>query len=617
MKLSAIEPKQEKRVVNFLLFIIYIIALYPLTKIGFTVGDDIDLYVLCTSGRWPEVVGDLPYIHGRFYFFITRWIYALPYLIDSPLYFSTLYILPIALCFVAFAQLVNKLFNNSNITLLSSLLLISTFQIMGFHSSTTSYPFYFTSALAMILFAFSLMLSYYNSNKKFYLFLSSLLMFFASLYYETFLIYYLVFPVLALWKRCNENKALKQTLFPVFKDLIPYLIFGAMYLIAYFGFKHFYPPQYAGLQIAENLSPIGILDTIYNLTLYALPLQVYFDYRHLITTPLLSLTNILFFVSSLLIATLTYLALIRNTKIKSKTLILLFFIGILFALLPQSFIAITKKYYLQELKNYVPTFFSFFAYTISIISIILLIKNLLEKYPLLKKTYIIFLSLLVFFTAFQSQRLNNAVGNDIKLSTERLTLVKRLFKEKPIQDIDKQIIYLGQAHNTTSSLAKWATLQSFNWKDYVYKISEKNIDIYDNYQDLYVDYREDSTNVWVVYFVQDQYLNKSKLLLTQIRGDQLTPKQKDIVPTNLIEIPLKGVIRQIPTKEIHYPIQTWDEKEKLSTAEEIDKLNQIINNIKNDSNWYSQIKKKSKEKNISLKRQLREDAQWVLSQEKQ
>jgi hypothetical protein len=206
---------------------------------------------------------------------------------------------------------------------------------------------------------------------------------------------------------------------------------------------------------------------------------------------------------------------------------------------------------------------------------------------------------------------------DIKLSTERLTLVKRLFKEKPIQDIDKQIIYLGQAHNTTSSLAKWATLQSFNWKDYVYKISEKNIDIYDNYQDLYVDYREDSTNVWVVYFVQDQYLNKSKLLLTQIRGDQLTPKQKDIVPTNLIEIPLKGVIRQIPTKEIHYPIQTWEEKEKHSTAEEIDKLNQLINNIKNDSYWYSQIQKKSKEKNISLKRQLREDAQWVLSQEKQ
>ena len=117
--------------------------------------------------------------------------------------------------------------------------------------------------------------------------------------------------------------------------------------------------------------------------------------------------------------------------------------------------------------------------------------------------------------------------------------------------------------------------------------------------------------------MQDQYLNKSKLLLTQVRGDFLPSKQKDLVPTNLIEIPLKGEIRQIPTKEIHYPILTWEEKEKLSTAEEIDKLNQLINNIKNDSYWYSQIKKKSKEKNISLKRQLREDAQWVLSQENQ
>lgn len=614
MRFKTLDAKQEKRIVNILLFIIYFIALYPLTKVGFTVGDDIDLYVLCTSGRWPEVVGDLPYLHGRFYFFITRWIYALPYLIDSPLYFSTLYILPIALCFVAFAQLINKLFKNSNITLLSSLLLLATFQIMGFHSSTTSYPFYFTSALAMILFSFSLMLSYYNSNKKSYLLLSSFLMFIASLYYETFMVYYLVFPILALWKRGEENKTPIQLIKLVLKDLLPYIIFGLIYLIAYFGFMHFYPPQYSGLQLADNLSPMGILKTMYKLTFYALPLQVYFDYKHLISTSLLSITNILFLGSSLLIGILTYFSLNRETKIRYKSLILIVLIGMFFALIPQIFIAITKKYYLQDLKNYVPTFFSFFAYTLSIVAIIVLIKNLLEWNRVLKQIFIIIISLTMCFTAFQTQRINNAIGNDIKLSTERLTLLKRLLNENPIPNIENQIIYLGQAHNTTSSLARWVTLQSMNWKDYAYKVTEKNIDIYDNYQKLYIDYKQDSTKVWVAYFIQNQYLNYSKLLLTELRGDSLPPKLKEIIPTNIIEIPLKGIIRQVPISEIEYPIMTWEEEEAYKSAEEIEKLNQTIRNIKNDTNWYIQIQNKAKQKNISLKRQLREDAQWVMMQ---
>lgn len=614
MRFKTLEQKQGKKIINFFLFLIYIIALYPLTKIGFTVGDDIDLFVICTSGRWNEVVGDLPYLHGRFYFFITRWIYALPYLIDSPIYFSTLLILPIALSFIAFVQFINKLFNNSNITLFSALLLIATFQIMGFHSSTTSYPFYFTSALALILFSFSLMLSYYNSNKKFYLFLSSFLMFFASLYYETFLIYYLVFPILALWKRGNKSKSFKQTLSLVFMDLLPYLIFVTIYLIAYFGFKHFYPPQYSGLQIAENLTLLGTLKTILKLTLYALPLQVYVDYKGLITTPLFSTTNILFFISSLLIAVLTYISLNGNTKIKPKTLIIIFLLGIVFALLPQVFIAVTKKYYLQGLKNYVPTFFSFFAYSISFIAILLLIKNSLEKYPFLKQTYIIILSIFIFITAFQSQRQNNAIGNDLKLSTERLSLVRKLFKENIINQ-ENQIFCLEEAHQTTSQLGKWVTTQGFKWKDYVYKTSKKNVDIYDTYRDFYIDYNNDTTKLWVVYFGQNQYLNHSKLLLTQIRGDSLPPKQKDIIPNNLIEIPLNGKIRQIPSNLIKTPISKWEITEEEFSKEYIEAINKTQKRIMNDTLWYDKVKEKAKMSNISIKRQLRQDAQWVLEQD--
>src|SRR5574344_190788 len=239
---------------NFLLFLLYIITLYPLTRVGFVVADDIDLYSHCFAGHWHLLVDDVILSHGRFYLVFMRYLYGLPYLVDSRLWFLFFYITPIALCFIAAVRLIKRLFHSSALSLFCALFFACCFQIIGWHSVTTSYPFYFTTAFLLLLCSLHLFLSYYESQKKKYLYFSALVMFLCSLFYESFLMYYLLFVIIALWKNKAFAIKTKAVFLKVLLDLIPFLCGGVIYLIAYFTFQKFYPPAYDGIAWGKDLS---------------------------------------------------------------------------------------------------------------------------------------------------------------------------------------------------------------------------------------------------------------------------------------------------------------------------------------------------------------------------
>jgi len=607
--------KQEKRIVNILLFIIYIIALYPLTKIGFTAGDNIDLFVQCCHNHWQYVVGDLPYINGRFYLIFTHWVSAVPYLVDSPLYFYPLYIIPIALCFVAFVHLMQKLFNNNTITIFSSLLLIASFQIVGFYSLTTSYPFNFTLSFATILFSLSLMLSYYETKKRHKIILSSLLMFLATLFYETYLIYYLLFFIIAIWKRNLFNSFKKEKIILVLKDLYPFIIGGIIYLTAYFVFQHFYPPKYIGLQIADKLTFSGVIETMYKLCIYSFPLQVYVDSKWLISGTPFSSHNIIYLINSLLIAIISFYVLIRYKKIKSKHLLITLLIGIVFILLPQLFISLTKKYYLLGYKTYLPTFFSFFGTTISLVAIILLIYNLLYRNKTIKIIFCLLLSYLVLHMAINTQMVNNAIADDLKLSSERFELVKQTIDKNVIPDIENQVICLEQAHGTSSKLATWVTFQGFTWKNYINRVRGKDLDVYDRYNELYQDYYDEDKIVWVAFLTQPYKANQSVIYFAKIKGRDLPQKIEEINCDTLIAISKDKLPQIIIAKELTKKIPKWNIPQNINSPEKEKRIQQQMEGIKKIPDWYNQIKQKAKEHNVSTKRQLRSDAQWIVEQQ--
>jgi len=301
-----------------------------------------DLFLNCCPAHWQNIVANVPTTQGRFYLYFMRWVYALPFLIDSPLYFQTISLLPITLCFVSFTHFVRKLFNNNGITLFSSLLLIATLQI-AFYSATTAYPFYFTFSFSLILISLSLLLSYYEKEKKYLMLLSFLIMFLATLFYEAYIIYYILFFILFIWKRRLFNGFSKAKLMLVIKDIIPFFICGLIYLIIYFSYRYFYPSFYPGLKIVDSWSISGLMMTMFRLSSYAFPLQTYNDFKYIITTPLLSSTNILFFINGLLIASLSYYALSKYCKVKSIYFIVAIFISALFVFLPQVFVSLTRN----------------------------------------------------------------------------------------------------------------------------------------------------------------------------------------------------------------------------------------------------------------------------------
>ena len=106
MKIDKTCFNQERFTVYFLLFLIYLITFYPLTKIGFTVGDDIDFYIELGKDNLHEIIRNTAFSHGRFFFLFMRYFLLVPHLIDNPIYFDLCYILPIASSFILFSRLI-------------------------------------------------------------------------------------------------------------------------------------------------------------------------------------------------------------------------------------------------------------------------------------------------------------------------------------------------------------------------------------------------------------------------------------------------------------------------------------------------------------------------------
>jgi hypothetical protein len=357
MRINTNNFNQEKFTIYFLLFLVYIITFYPLTKIGFTVGDDIDLYTETCKGHWGHVVGNWPFLQGRFYFFISRYIQTVPYLIDNPVYFDLTYILPIVGCFVLFTTLIHRVFKSSSITLLTAILLSSSFQIIGFHSITTAYPFFFTTGFCFILTSLHFFISFFDLKKKPYLYLSAILMFIATLFYETFMMYYLVFFMVAIWKNEVFSNRTKENYLKTIKNLIPFIIGGLIYLITYFSFQYFYPPKYTGASLSNDLTIGGLFSTASLMSKLSFPLQVFYEFNGLLFKHTMSLDGIfktyrmdlVVLVQGLIVMTLTYYALNKYKNIKYIHLLWGFLLGICLVYIPLLIVSSSSHYCFQRL----------------------------------------------------------------------------------------------------------------------------------------------------------------------------------------------------------------------------------------------------------------------------
>ncbi|MBP1629745.1 MAG: hypothetical protein H6Q15_638 [Bacteroidetes bacterium] len=671
---------QEKFAINFLLFLVYLITLYPLTKIGFTVGDDIYTYVEFCKGHWAHIVGDLPYISGRFYLIFIRYVVAVPYLINNPTYFDIMYILPIALSFILFTRLIKRVFNSNPITLFAAILLASCFQIAGFHSITTAYPFYFTFSFCLILISFHLFISFYERNRKYLLYTSAIIMLIATLFYETYLVYYLVFLFIAIWKNNAFSLINKEKIIKIFKELFPFILGGVLYLIAYFGFQLFYPPKYDGAYISKDLTLCGLFQTATLMSKLSFPLQTYVDYRDVLLSHPTSLDatfkpyriDLIIAIQGLIVVALAYYAMNKYKAIKYIHLLYGFIMGICLVYLPLLLVCASSRYYLASWNSYVPTFFSYFGYTLCLVMLLSAILNLLSFSKITRISFQILFCILLFWVTVITQTTNRAVAEDMELSSFRFEMAEDAIVKRTIPSLNtKTPICFEQANNTSSYFGTWVTDQSFSWKDYFVKLTGEKYNLTGRYKDFISNYKTNDKQVWVCFFRQSAKTNDALMYFAGLKGSKLPENQKDILCDNIITLyhsPYKEYnvsiltsgnndtvyINSIPMQcsgNYHsiniafYPkidnnstifelrgkdliassltisnILSNDNKvrtESIYKKTKKERIEEIILEIKNNPSWLKNAEKKAKERNISIEEAIRKEAQWHYNEEEQ
>lgn len=662
---------KEKFMINFLLFIIYLIALYPLTKIGFTVSDDMDNFLFSNEILTPLSYGySLSIRLSRFYNIFTAWVYFIPYIIDSTLYFDIIFILPFVACFILFVRLLHRIYNNYSITLLSSLFIASFFQIVGFHSITTAYPFYFTFPFCLVLLSFHFMLSFYENKKFYFIILSAIILFFSALFYESFLSYFFIAIIISIWKNNLLHNKTKQNINKVLKELTPFIILLSIYLIAYLVFRSLNTVEYWGSKIPKDLSFLKALKTATQLGFYSLPLKVYSEYKDLLNVYSLSFNNIfsifqidlIYYIQGIIISGLSFYTLNNYKKIESKKLFYFFLVGICLYYLPLLPLCISSKYFDNDIYNYVPTFLSLFGVVVSIASLVLFILNKTQRNKIICIIYISLVSISIFYISILTNKTNNIVAKDLEYSNYRLKIVTDIFKNDLTKDIKNTPICLEQANQTTSTMGKWITGQEFSWNKYIKRVSSKDINAYDKYNTFYDKYKNSDTLVWVAFSRQAVKTDDVLMFFAELKGNTLpknqiyivsdriivfylspykhfnialTSKNNDSVSINNIPIYNLGTFhsaniafdlnKEISCFEIKGKdliassfnisnILTDTKDVRFSQKTKKEKIEELIFQIENDPKWLKLIDEKAKKNGNTIKRQTYLDAQWTINQ---
>lgn len=660
----------EKLFINILLFIIYLIALYPLTKIGITTSDDMDIFLFSHDlSSLINLNHHYAFYQGRFYFLITRYIYALPYLIDSPLYFNAFYIFPFIGSFVLFVRLIERVFSNSSLTLFSAVFITSIFQISYFYSITVAYPFFFTFSFCLMLISLHLILNYYNTKKYYLIILSSILILITYLFYEVFLSYFVIHFFIVLWKNKINAHSSKQDIKKAFKDLLPFIIGITLYLIVYFLFRFHYQTNYYGNDLSREFNFFVFLESAFKLGLYSFPLKVFTSNIDLLENYSLSFNNLfnflqidlIYFVQGIIVSLLSFHALDNYKKIGSKKLFYFFVAGILFYILPLMPVVITSKYYDNNYFNYVPTFFALFGVLTCFTTLILLIINLLSNIKILRLGFIVIICISIFFVSLFSNYTNSIVAKDWQYSNYRLKMVKDIFKDDLSLNLINYPICMEQAQHTSSIYGKGNTVQCFSWNKYIKRVSSKNINSFEKYKTFYQEYKNTDSIVFVCFFRQAFKNNDALMYFVALKGKNLPENQEDIITNRIIvyylspyksfniSIASKAVnnisINNIPISELSFfhslnlimpldkEINFFEIRGKelmassLNVSNMLNKESQYINinsktlndeikfyimQIKNNPEAMNFIEEKSRKYNNSLEEQLYQDAKWVL-----
>ncbi len=339
------------------IFLLGIFTLYPLLKVGIVTGDDLG-YMLWPFDHFGSDAKAYAEGTGRFYFLITLWIYKIPYLVDSQVFFYTMLILPIVSSFGLFVWLMKRIFQNEQVAILSALIACSIFQISGGHSATAAYPFYFSFSFSLLILSFHFLLNYIRGGKYRFLLISSVILAITTVFYESYLVFYILVFVFVVSQYKLQEILSRKILKKITKELFPFIFWGSAYLVVYYLYYRSCPAQYGGNTFSAEFEFSLFAKAIGNMAFYALPLSSLFDYQFFLTEYamevrqtenliclIFSQASITAYIKAIIsVIVLVYLMNYLNFKFKKNYFVYIGIIALIFIFLPHLPLALSEKY---------------------------------------------------------------------------------------------------------------------------------------------------------------------------------------------------------------------------------------------------------------------------------
>ncbi len=470
----------------YLAFVVVgLITFFPLFFTGFATADDFHYYLVTRRGQVMADSALFAEIAGRFYFYIVKPVYSLPYIYDHMAVVKTFHFIPLVLCFLLFAKIVRVMTNSKELSWLFLLLFLMTMQVSQHTSLFVSYPFYFTFSFSLLLISFILLLNFYERKKTSLLIIAAVLFALGLLFYETYILFLLFVALTILFYNFQSGVSFRKAFRDSFVHFSPFLLAGVVYLAIYFIYRVYHPSQYTGTNFSmKEVTPGTFFMVLWNLSFSSFPMTIYetahnvfWDKSDLITgySPvvmnLILSARIEWIVKGLIICFCGYKLLMVTPTVKLRGLIAGSFAAILLIFLPHLPLALTEKYLFHAGKGtmigYVTTFFSFFGVLLLITLLLSYFMNLFNFSRMIKK----FVSLVFIFGFFICSVLtdfsNYTIAKDIRSANLRLYAIDELLKTDEFKAIPAGTPFFAKDWwNTPSYSARGITEQEFNWYEY-------------------------------------------------------------------------------------------------------------------------------------------------------
>ncbi len=483
--------KDKKQLIVYAaLAITALLTLLPFFKVGFTTGDDFQYFI--TARHPANWINDaIAYAEGagRFYFLITKYFYYIPYLIDNFGFTKAVQYISLLASYAMFSWLVYRLFKSENLSLLTMLLLIfDTVITANNHVPVIAYPFYFSFSLIIFIGAILLYMNYKEKSGYWRLIVSAGLFGVAYLFYETYLVFALIFGIVTVALQL-KTKSFGSMLCDrdSWLEIIPFISSAIIYIGCYWGYRQWLvninPEKifYDGASFSIGAFSIsGFFKVLWRCTRFAFPGQSFFDSQSLLSDNSLQIGGHHKFIFNNISAIVWVNALLQTIllwhltrekesfSIDKKKIGFGIVISLVVAFLSHTLIGIAKKYnteWCNWMHGYVTSFFSIFALMLALA--LAIVVTLSVKNNTIRKAARIMLCLAILFLSLLTGYTNEHLSREWAKTQNRLKLIDMIAKTDFFSTLPEDaMIYDDELHNTS-----WVTTDISQGQELEYYIN--------------------------------------------------------------------------------------------------------------------------------------------------